>query len=287
MIFSMTGYANTHADFTSGSLSIELRAVNHRYLDIQIRMPDELRGFEGGLRELLATPLQRGKVECRINYVARNVANGIALNQNLLHKLSLWNEQVQASLPQAASLSVHEILQWRGMLTSGEEFDDALRNQLFSLMQSCLAEFSASRAREGEKLSAFLLQRVTEIEALRRTVIPHIPSAIIAFEHKLTERLRDALQQLDDERIKQEITLFASKVDVDEELSRLASHLSEMRRILAAGGAVGKRLDFLMQELNREANTLGSKSVTAEVSRSAMEMKILIEQMREQIQNIE
>lgn len=287
MIFSMTGYANTHADFTSGSLSIELRAVNHRYLDIQIRMPDELRGFEAGLRELLVTPLQRGKVECRINYVARNISNGIALNQNLLHKLSLWNEQVQASVPQAASLSVHEILQWRGMLTSGEELDDALRSQLFSLMQNCLAEFSASRAREGEKLSAFLLQRVTEIEALRHTVIPHIPSAIIAFENKLTERLRDALQQLDDERIKQEITLFASKVDVDEELSRLASHLSEMRRILAAGGAVGKRLDFLMQELNREANTLGSKSVTAEVSRSAMEMKILIEQMREQIQNIE
>lgn len=287
MIFSMTGYANTHADFTGGSLNIELRAVNHRYLDIQIRMPDELRGFEGGLRELLATQLQRGKVECRISYVARNVANGIALNQNLLQKLSLWNEQVQASLPHAASLSVHEILQWRGILTSGEELDDALRDQLLTALQNCLAEFSASRAREGAKLGEFLLQRVAAIAALRNSVAPHVSTAIKAFEHKLVNRLREALTQLDDERIKQEIALFASKVDVDEELSRLASHLSEMRRILAAGGAVGKRLDFLMQELNREANTLGSKSVDAEVSRSAMEMKILIEQMREQIQNIE
>jgi uncharacterized protein (TIGR00255 family) len=287
MILSMTGYANTNAEFVGGSLSVELRAVNHRYLDIQLRMPDELRGFEGALRELLATQLQRGKVECRINYTARNITNGIELNQTLLQKLSQWNAQVQASLPNAASLSVHEVLQWRGMLASFNHRDDELRSHLLSAVKNCLSEFSASRAREGEKLSAFLLQRVAAIEALRSSVAPHVPAAIKAFEHKLISRLREALTQLDDERIKQEIALFASKIDVDEELSRLASHLSEMRRILAAGGAVGKRLDFLMQELNREANTLGSKSVNAEVARCAMEMKILIEQMREQIQNLE
>ena len=154
-------------------------------------------------------------------------------------------------------------------------------------MQTALQEFSASRAREGEKLKDFLSVRLEKIEALRTDVMPHVPAAIAAYELKLTNRLRDALQGAEDERIRQEITLFASKIDVDEELSRLASHLSEMRRILKQGGAVGKRLDFLMQELNREANTLGSKSVDAEVSRSAMEMKILIEQMREQIQNLE
>ena len=150
-----------------------------------------------------------------------------------------------------------------------------------------LQEFSASRAREGEKLREFLLQRVDKIEVLRNGVVPHVPAAIAAYEQKLITRLREAMQNAEDERIRQEITLFASKIDVDEELSRLAGHLAEMRRVLAQGGAVGKRLDFLMQELNREANTLGSKSVDAEVSRSAMEMKILIEQMREQIQNLE
>ncbi len=287
MILSMTGYANTHADFAGGSLSVELRAVNYRYLDVQLKMPDELRALEGALRELLAQALQRGKVECRINYVARNIANGIELNQNLLQKLTHWNSQIQAALPQAASLSVHEVLQWRGMLTNVNTRDDALRTQLLAAVKTCLGEFSASRAREGAKLGEFLLQRVTSIEALRASVLPHVPAAIAAFEQKLASRLREALTQLDDERIKQEIALFASKIDVDEELSRLASHLAEMRRILTAGGRVGKRLDFLMQELNREANTLGAKSVDADVSRCAMEMKVLIEQMREQIQNLE
>ena len=188
------------------------------------------------------------------------------------------------------------------MLEAPNASADELRAALLDLLQGVLQEFSASRAREGEKLKDFLLQRVEKIEALRTGVMPHVPAAIAAYEQKLAARLREAIQNAPlqeagiqgipthyvwDERIRQEITLFASKIDVDEELSRLASHLAEMRRILTQGGAVGKRLDFLMQELNREANTLGSKSVDAEVSRNAMEMKILIEQMREQIQNLE
>lgn len=287
MILSMTGYANTSADFSSGSLTLELRAVNHRYLDIQLRMPDELRSFEGSLRELIAARLQRGKVECRINYAARDLLGGTTLNQTLLQQLSSWSSQVQSALPDARSLSVADILNWRGMLETPSASTDELRATLTSLMQSALQEFSASRAREGEKLKEFLTVRLEKIESLRAQVMPHVPAAIAAYEARLINRLRDALQNAEDERIRQEITLFASKIDVDEELSRLASHLTEMHRILKQGGAVGKRLDFLMQELNREANTLGSKSVDAEVSRSAMEMKILIEQMREQIQNLE
>ena len=175
---------------------------------------------------------------------------------------------------------------------SGSADADELRVTLLALLQTALHEFSATRAREGDKLKDFLLQRVAKIEALRNSVMPHVPAAIAAYEHKLITRLHDALQNATakdswDERLRQEITLFASRVDVDEELSRLATHLSEVLRILEQGGAVGKRLDFLMQELNREANTLGSKSVDAVVSRTAMEMKILIEQMREQIQNLE
>jgi uncharacterized protein (TIGR00255 family) len=236
--------------------------------------------------------LQRGKVECRINYAARSAQSGATLSRDLLQQLTDWNREVQAALPDARSLSVADVLKWQGVLETPSASADELRGALLGLLQEALQEFSASRAREGEKLKDFLLQRVEKIEALREGVMPHVPAAIAAYEQKLTARLREALQNtpasdLFDERIRQEITLFASKIDVDEELSRLASHLTEMRRILAQGGAVGKRLDFLMQELNREANTLGSKSVDAEVSRSAMEMKILIEQMREQIQNLE
>jgi len=292
MILSMTGYATTSAELDSGSLTLELRAVNHRYLDIQLRMPDELRSFENALREAISAQLQRGKVECRINYAARSAQSGAVLNNTLLQQLAAWNKDVQASLPDARSLSVADVLRWNGVLETPSASADELRATLMDLMQTALQEFSASRAREGDKLKDFLLQRVEKIEALRNGVMPHVPAAIAAYEQKLVTRLREAMQNAPvqdtlDERVRQEITLFASKIDVDEELSRLASHLTEMHRILAQGGAVGKRLDFLMQELNREANTLGSKSVDAEVSRSAMEMKILIEQMREQVQNLE
>ena len=287
MILSMTGYANTNADFASGSLTLELRAVNHRYLDIQLRMPDELRNFESPLREMIAAQLQRGKVECRINYAAREAQGGTVLNRDLLLQLAGWNEEVQAVLPDARTLNVADVLRWNGMLKTPTANVDELRTVLLGLMQTALLEFTASRNREGEKLEIFLSERLEKIDALRRGVMPHVPAAIAAYEARLVKRLQDALQNADDERVRQEITLFASKIDVDEELSRLASHLTEMRRILKQGGAVGKRLDFLMQELNREANTLGSKSVDAEVSRCAMEMKILIEQMREQIQNLE
>jgi uncharacterized protein (TIGR00255 family) len=287
MILSMTGYATASAELDSGSLSLELRAVNHRYLDIQLRMPDELRGLEGTLREAITAQLQRGKVECRINFAARSAQSGAALNQGLLHQLAEWNREIQSSLPDARSLSVADVLRWNGVLETPAASADELRVSLLDLLQTVLQDFSASRAREGEKLKDFLLQRVDKIEALRNSVLPHVPAAIAAYEQKLITRLRDAMQNGDDERIRQEVAVFATKIDVDEELSRLASHLTEMRRILALGGTVGKRLDFFMQELNREANTLGSKSVDAEVSRCAMEMKILIEQMREQIQNLE
>jgi uncharacterized protein (TIGR00255 family) len=292
MILSMTGYATAGKELDSGSLTLELRAVNHRYLDIQLRMPDELRGFEGALREALGAQMQRGKVECRINYSPRGTQSGAALNRGLLQQLAAWSGEVRDILPDAPPLSVGDVLRWGGMLETPVAPADELRDAVLGLLREVLQEFSASRAREGEKLRDFLLQRVEKIESLRQNVLPRIPAAIAAYEAKLAARLREALQAAPghepfDERLRQEITLFASKIDVDEELSRLAGHLAEAGRILAQGGAVGKRLDFLMQELNREANTLGSKSVDAEVSRSAMEMKILIEQMREQIQNLE
>ena len=288
MIYSMTGFATAAAELDTGSLALEIRAVNHRYLDLQLRMPDELRMLESTLREAIIAQLTRGKVECRIIFTARqSEQNPAQLNHALLRQLAQWNDEVQTILPEAHSLSVADVLRWSGVLESATLSADALRATVLELLQQALAEFAAAREREGGKLKAFLLQRVVQIEALCTTVAPRIPAAIAAYEEKLAARLSAAMQNNDDERLRQEISLFASKIDVDEELSRLQTHLAEMKRVLEQGGTVGKRLDFLMQELHREANTLGAKSVDAEVSRASMEMKLLIEQMREQIQNIE
>lgn len=288
MINSMTGFAVVTAEFDSGSLSLELRSVNHRYLDLQLRMQDELRSYEPLLREAISSQMTRGKVECRIGYAARQSAQHPSrLNQTMLDQLALWSSQVRLSFPDARELGVADILRWNGVLESSALSQDAMQDRLQKLMKQALQDFAAARQREGEKLKTFLLDRVVQIEALRTDVAPRIPSAITAYETKLRARLLEAMGTEDDERVRQEITLYASKIDVDEELSRLHTHLEEVKRVLSKGGAVGKRLDFLMQELHREANTLGSKSVDAEVSRCAMEIKILIEQMREQVQNIE
>lgn len=288
MIYSMTGFASVAAELDSGSLTLELRSVNHRYLDLQLRMPDELRTQEPALREAIAAQIGRGKVECRINLALRQSAQEPArLHQGMVQQLALWSAQVREVLPDARELSVNDVLRWNGVLASPALSADALLDALHTLLARALQDFAAARQREGEKLRAFLLERVAQIESLRLAVAPRVPAAIAAYEARLRTRLLEALGSEDDERVRQEITLYASKIDVDEELSRLQTHLAEVRRVLDKGGAVGKRLDFLMQELHREANTLGSKSVDAEVSRSAMEIKILIEQMREQVQNIE
>jgi uncharacterized protein (TIGR00255 family) len=288
MIYSMTGFAAVAAELETSSLTLELRSVNHRYLDLQLRMPDELRTQEPALREAISSQISRGKVECRINHASRQSALEPAqLNQGMVQQLSLWSAQVRDMMPDARELSVADVLRWNGVLESPALSAETLHNTLQTLLQQALKDFAAARQREGEKLKSFLLERVSQIEALRIAVAPRVPAAIAAYEAKLRTRLLEALGSEDDERVRQEITLYASKIDVDEELSRLQTHLAEVRRVLDNGGAVGKRLDFLMQELHREANTLGSKSVDAEVSRTAMDIKILIEQMREQVQNIE
>ena len=288
MIYSMTGFATAAKELDTGSLTLELRAVNHRYLDLQIRIPDELIMLESALRETLAAQLTRGRVDLRISFVARHSDHNPAqLNPTLLRQLAQWSKQIKTALPEATSLGVADVLQWNGMLHTTALPADTLQAAALELLKNILREFGAVREREGEKLKTFLLQRVAHIAVLCASVAPRIPGAIAAYEEKLGSRLRLILQNDYDDRLRQEISLFASKVDVDEELSRLQIHLAEIKRVLAQGGAVGKRLDFLVQELHREANTLGSKSVDAEVSRAAMEIKLLIEQMREQIQNIE
>ena len=288
MIYSMTGFAAVAAEVPHGTLNLELRSVNHRYLEVQFRLPDELRALEGAMRELIAARLSRGKVDCRLNFVPLAVGTGeLQLNTDLLQQLLHVSRTVQAQSPDSQSLRVGEVLRWPGMLGPESVPLEGLKEPALELCRSALDELSATRGREGEKTKAMLLQRVVQMRQLAAGVAPRLPKLLAAYQEKLAGRLREALGTSDDERVRQELALFAQKIDVDEELSRLQAHLTEVERILDAGGAVGKRLDFLMQELNREANTLGSKSVAAEVSQVSMELKVLIEQMREQIQNIE
>jgi uncharacterized protein (TIGR00255 family) len=287
MIYSMTGYAVAARELENAVLNLELRSVNHRYLDIQFRLPDELRAIEPALREALAARLNRGKVECRISYTPTPGRKGIELDEALLGQLIMLDARVRATLPQVRELSVADVLRWPGMLGSDTIDVEALRAVCRELLDTVLQEFTVTRAREGEKLKAMLLERATAIGARISEVAPRMPQIIAGFQEKLASRLKEALSNTDEDRIRQEVALFANKIDVDEELTRLATHLTELRRILDQGGAVGKRLDFLMQELNREANTLGSKAADISVTQVAMELKLLIEQMREQIQNIE
>ena len=288
MIYSMTGYAARTLDVEHGALHLELKSVNSRYLDFQFRVCDELRAVEPALRELFSARMTRGKLECRVSYAAATArSRSQSLNADLLQRLKSFEAQVRSELPQSAPLAVADVLRWPGMFGDDAVDCEALVPSCLTLAKDALDDFSASRAREGEKLAAVILERVARMRELVRDVAPRIPLAQAAFQDKLKQRLIDAIGSADDERIRQEVAVFAVRIDVAEELARLSTHLDEVERVLKAGGASGKRLDFLMQELNREANTLGSKSVVSEVSQTAMELKLLIEQMREQIQNLE
>ncbi|MCE5182735.1 MAG: YicC family protein [Betaproteobacteria bacterium] len=288
MINSMTGFAAVTQETDRGSLSLELRTVNSRYLEVHFRLDDPFRALEPALREQIGAGLSRGKVECRLNFTARDAGQApLKLNTALAEQLARLSRSLHVLIPDGSPLSVADLLRWPGVIESESTLAGDLQEACLGLLRQGLDELSASRRREGEKLKAFLLQRVEQMDAKVMEVQPHIPRLVAAYQEKLTARLKEVMATGEDDRIRQEIALFAQKIDVDEELSRLQTHLAEMRRILEKGGAAGKRLDFLMQELNREANTLGSKSAASEISQAAMELKVLIEQMREQIQNIE
>jgi uncharacterized protein (TIGR00255 family) len=288
MIASMTGFAVAAQEFDFGTVSVELRSVNHRYLDVQFRVPDELRVLESGMRELIAATLTRGKVDCRVAFTPRAaIATGSELNQALLEELLHLDRQVRAHFIGANPLTVAEVLRWPGVLATRDVPQDTLRESVLTLLAKALEEFQQTRLREGGKLRNSLIERLSRMEELARSVAPLVPQLVKAYQDRLAAKLMEAAGNPDDERLRQEAVLFAAKIDVDEELTRLQTHLTEVRRILDKGGVAGKRLDFLMQELNREANTLGSKSVATESSNVSMELKVLIEQMREQIQNIE
>ncbi len=288
MVSSMTGYAAVTRELAAGTLALELKSVNSRFLDVQFRIAEELRSAEPQLRELAMASVARGKLDCRLAFTASPLARGeAALNTEVLSRLARLSQLVRGALPEAQPLRVIEVLHWPGVLGEDTAAAEALREAAFDAMRAALAELSAARVREGEKLARMIRERVARIRSRLAEIEPLVPQAVAAYAEKLTAKLREALASADEERIRQEIAVFGVRIDVAEELSRLGAHLDEVERVLAAGGAVGKRLDFLMQELNREANTLGAKSVSKELSAAVLEFKVLIEQMREQVQNLE
>ena len=288
MICSMTGYAVKTRDIERGTLQLELKSVNSRYLDFHFRVSEDLRVLEMPLRELLVARLFRGKVECRLSFNASAArADQLQLNGDLLATLQTLNDNVCRQMPAARPLSVNDVLRWPGMFGDQSVDYAAFGPPVLALAREVLDEFAASRGREGEKLAATIVDRVKAMRDIVHRVAPRIPEAQAVYTDKLRQRLTEALGGANDERVLQEVAVFATRIDVAEELNRLTTHLDEVERVLKQGGACGKRLDFLMQELNREANTLGSKSAITEVSQASMDLKLLIEQMREQIQNLE
>ena len=288
MIFSMTGYAAQEKSLDNATLILELRAVNSRYLDLHFKLDDNLRSLEPLMRELIGEQLSRGKIECKLNLMARTTTLQAAqIDPAMLQQLVAMQATAKQHFPQSRELSVADILRWPGVLISEAGAESKLAEEVKVLLQEGLQALNASRAREGEKLKALILERLAQIEQLVETVKPLLPTLTQEYQAKLEAKLNDSLKNLDPERLAQELVLFAQRIDVDEELSRLTAHISEVKRILNSDAPAGKRLDFLMQELNREANTLGSKSVAVETTKVSMELKVFIEQMREQIQNIE
>jgi uncharacterized protein (TIGR00255 family) len=291
MINSMTGYAAQTRHFANGQIHMELKGVNSRFLDLHFRLADELRAAETDMREQLTAHMKRGKVECRLHFTLEQKTDATRVDRALLDKIREISDLARAHLPEAQPLSLGDVLRWPALMGNESVEFDALAPVIRELLAATLEEFVATRAREGEKLAAIIRERGRQMRAILARIAPLIPAAQAALNEKLRQRLSSAISAsgaiVDEARVLQEVALFAARIDVDEELSRLAAHLDELERIFAVGGAVGKRLDFLMQELNREANTLSAKSVLGEVTQAAMELKLLIEQIREQAQNLE
>ena len=284
----MTGYAAASAESPRGRLSLELRSVNARFMDLQFRIAEELRALEPMLRELITARVSRGKVDCRF-YLneSGNAEKPQRLNAEALSRLRQLSEEAGRAFPQAGALRIADVLRWPGVIAEEPADEETIRRISADLCRRALEELVATRSREGAKLAASVLERVAAMRKRVDEVAPLVPQSIAAYQAKITERLKEAIGSADDDRIRAELALFAAKVDVGEELDRLRAHLGEVERTVRKGSAVGKRLDFLAQELNREANTLASKSASQAVSDCALELKLLVEQIREQVQNIE
>ncbi|MDH3748190.1 MAG: YicC family protein [Gammaproteobacteria bacterium] len=288
MLHSMTGFARESEESSLGTLTWELRAVNHRYLDVQFKIPDELRSKEQLLRQQVGDRLKRGKVECTFHFRrAFDESREMQLNMELVGLLSKRLDEVSASLPSAGTVNPVDLLRWPGIVQQEEIDMEPLFVEASRLLDTALAAMATMRASEGERIEAMLESRCNDVDAIAKSVRTRMPQVLDATRAKQRDRIDKLDVDADPARLEVELALIAQKLDVDEELDRLDSHVEEIRATLGKEEAVGRRLDFLMQELNREANTLASKSADAETTKAAVDLKVLIEQMREQVQNVE
>jgi len=288
MIASMTGFARRETSGPWGTLVCELRSVNHRFLEAGFRLPDELRAAEGELRARLARELRRGKVDCTLSYRRTPGAGGaLDVDPLALERVLAAADIVTRALREPGSVNPLDVLRWPGVLREDSAGGEELLAAAYTLFGTALTDLAAARAREGARLAELLEQRCAGLEALIAQVRARLPEVHARVRARLAERLAELAVSVDRERIEQELALLLQRLDVAEELERLTGHIAEVRRVIAGSEPAGRRLDFLMQELNREANTLSSKSQDLETTRTAVDMKVLIEQMREQVQNAE
>ena len=287
MIQSMTAYARIEHKAQWGSASWEIRSVNQRYLETYLRLPEQLRSLEPVLRDRLRKRLNRGKIEVNLRYdLGEDKNSELQLNQALASQIIQAANWVKQEAGQG-EINIVDVLRWPGVMSGSEKDMDAIGKELLSAFDSAVDQFIEARGREGEAIKTMLETRLQAIEEQVAIVREHMPTVMQWQRDKLTNRLAEIKGELDPARLEQEMVLLAQKMDVAEEMDRLDAHVAETRRILKKGGAQGRRLDFMMQEFNRESNTLASKSISSEVTAAAVELKVLIEQMREQIQNVE
>jgi uncharacterized protein (TIGR00255 family) len=288
MITSMTGFARREASGSWGVLVCELRSVNHRFLEAGFRLPEELRSLEPDLRQLFMRELKRGKVDCSLNYrQAQGAERALQLDQEALGRLLDRVREVASGLPTHHTIDVIEVLRWPGVIKDADVGTEELLAAARTLVHEALKDLAGARGREGERLRELIEQRCTSLEGFVDQVRARLPEVHARTRVRLDERLAELKSNVDQDRLEQELALLLQRLDVHEELDRLTAHISEIRRIITANEPAGRRLDFLMQELNREANTLSSKSQDLETTRCAVDMKVVIEQMREQVQNVE
>ena len=288
MTSSMTAFSRQQQEEEWGSLTWEIRSVNHRYLETSVRLPESFRALENGVREAVRKRLTRGKVECALRFQSEaKVSSDLHLNTRLIQQLVQANSEIEQITGTSVSLSNMEVLRWPGVIEEQDFDKTSIEKQALGLFGAALDDLVATRAREGAELQGFIKQRIDSVREIVVSIRKKMPEILAKQKQNILDRLAQLEAELEPARLEQEVSLLAQKADVEEELDRLDSHLNEVERVLGAKGQKGRRLDFLMQELNREANTLSSKSIVVETTLSAVELKVLIEQMREQIQNVE
>lgn len=287
MVHSMTAFARVERAGPNGTLSWELRSVNHRYLEPNLRLPESFRDLEGAVREALRQGLSRGKVECTLRYVEDTAGKPLQVDRERAAQLVAAAEGVAALIRQPAPIDPLAVLAWPGVLVGDAADPQALNADALAAFDQALAELKAGRAREGAELARIIDERLGSMQEEVANLRELVPQMLGLQRQKILDRFAELKLEADPQRLEQEMVLLAQKSDVAEELDRLSTHVAEVRRVLKAGGAAGRRLDFLMQELNREANTLGSKAFDPRSTQAAVNLKVLIEQMREQVQNIE